>query len=339
METVLRSVPYTVKGRLDKSLQNISYYRSSTQCTYAGTSGCAITIDPSIGYSSYELSVRIELQLYCYDSGGTCPGNVYVNIGGYSSNVEIPSDTICNSYGDSQRFYGTIAEELTFTRSDLISGKNIDYEFKSFDCNESGTIKIYGIYTASGRFTFKTLSLLKKNEVFTFEIAELPIFENGALIEVEEITLSSSDSKIVRVSDNKAYPVANGNTTLRYVVTYRIYYPDKPEVSRDGAYVNKYPVTVHLQDSQTITYKGPHDFIVDKVLVLSASSTSGLKNFIYSCSQQGAHITDNKIVFTSPGIYTIDVTQPGNSDYDPATISVSVVCGIDNLSPSLSLIS
>lgn len=166
METVIRSYRPAYSGEIYKAIHDYYHYRSGN-CNYTQSSvtptGCALRIRPSVNSNTFKFTLVYSVTLFCDDSGGTCHGEIYVNIGTYSVSAEIPNDLIC---GDvfSHEFGDRLNGQLSFTDSALLSGAGLNYEFKSLTCTESGIADVYGFYTDSAHSTLsvRVVTLLKK---------------------------------------------------------------------------------------------------------------------------------------------------------------------------------
>lgn len=83
------------------------------------------------------------------------------------------------------------------------------------------------------------------------------------------------------------------------------------------------------------------DLIVGLLTQISIESKSevgeptGLTNFTMSASSEFVEIVGNSILCTKFGVYAIQISQPGTDYWMPASLTLTVVCFINNLNPSL----
>lgn len=90
-----------------------------------------------------------------------------------------------------------------------------------------------------------------------------------------------------------------------------------------------------LKKNQVITFKGPIDFVVGVLNNLEIESTSGLSNFVLSSDSEGVVIAGTSVLITKVGIHNVTIVEPGNSEYNSASLQIALICGIDCLSPVL----
>lgn len=89
------------------------------------------------------------------------------------------------------------------------------------------------------------------------------------------------------------------------------------------------------KQNQVITVSGSDFTIVGVALLLSAQSNSGLSNFSFSCSSSEVSIIGNQFIATKCGIFQVVISEPGNTYWNPVSVSIPIIVSIDNLSPVL----
>lgn len=75
---------------------------------------------------------------------------------------------------------------------------------------------------------------------------------------------------------------------------------------------------------QTLTYNGPKLCIIGSVYEIQVSFT-GLSSFTYVLDKSGGEISGNTIIFHTPGVYNLTVTQAGDNRYDSASVVGNIV--------------
>lgn len=244
---------------------------------------------------------------------------------------------------------GTTNSSLSYRseRGPFNTSSECNAQINSFTCSPStycyyssascggGPIRTYN---AKSCYTVNDYCVSYGQVCYVNTIVNYPDFAvRGESFEVSYLSDTQNYSNVVYQVDNGTYsgntvtPNQNASQVTVYVRSTHNYN------GRTCQAQNSFTIPVRL--NQEIYYTGPEDFIVGNLTNLSAQSSVGLTNFSYSCDQEGATVQDNQILFDKLGVYNIRIVEAGNDQYASKDITVSVVCGIDNLSPSLMEIS
>ena len=88
--------------------------------------------------------------------------------------------------------------------------------------------------------------------------------------------------------------------------------------SRDFAYAPDVTRSIHVQDTQTITFAPPGSALAGVAVPLTATASSGLRVAFGSGTPEVCTVTGSTVTTLAPGTCTITATQGGDTDYAPA---------------------
>lgn len=159
--------------------------------------------------------------------------------------------------------------------------------------------------------------------------------KDGLVKESYNIQVTSTGLTIYTYSlnDSSAGTILNGVVTFAKSGVFQITVSQSGNDEWEPATVVG-TVTVQKKQ-QVLTFNGPSDFIVGVSANVFATSSVGLTNFSLSSSDNSVVVRGMSVLVVRYGTFTLTVTEAGNVEYAEATITVSIVCSIDNMAPVL----
>lgn len=216
----------------------------------------------------------------------------------------------------------------------ITGGSNIGFSGNSFYAKGPGSVRVdfdydlQSCYSSSGSCT--------ANAVYENSWSWSGV--NSCSIG-EEVIINGICTKgvcAISVSDGAIEVISNSNGTLRVRGKKEGVAKIQFNCPSVGTYVGtsgSISFTVKKKH-QTISYDGPTDLIVGNLVTFLVSSDSGLSNFFCEGSD-GLVILGNSIVSERCGIFSLTIVQEGDEIYESSTLVITIISGIDNLSPIL----
>lgn len=244
-----------------------------------------------------------------------------------SGSASIPDTIIVNRWYN-LNVYGN------FNSVTITGGSNIGFSGNSFYVKSTGSVRVDFDYTLQGCYT--SSGSCSSNAVYENSWSWSGV-NNCSIGDVVSINgICTTGICTISVVGDTVEVVSNSNGTLRVRGVKEGVSKIQFSCPSVGTYIGtsgniNFTVKKKLQN---IIYDGPTDLIVGSLVTFTVTSDSGLSDFICEGSD-GLVILGNSIISERFGIFSLTIVQEGNEIYESSTLVVTIVSGIDNLSPVL----